>query len=86
MMALYCCIQCGARPSSQGEADLIETHELCLPCRETDLETRVGHIRDEIADLTADMSRATEHVLMPARLGLQTLILDRAARMVGELP
>ena len=27
------CVRCGEKPSTPGEADLIETHEMCRRCR-----------------------------------------------------
>ena len=31
------CVRCGEKPSTPGEADLIETHEMCRRCRHDDL-------------------------------------------------
>ena len=58
------CVRCGEKPSTPGEADLIETHEMCRRCRHDDLRERVAYLRTELRELAADTDMATAHVLL----------------------
>lgn len=62
------CVRCGEKPSTPGEADLIETHEMCRRCRHDDLRERVAYLRLELRELAADTDKATAHVLLDDNL------------------
>lgn len=62
------CVRCGEKPSAPGEADLIETHEMCRRCRHDDLRERVAYLRTELRELAADADMATAHVLLDDNL------------------
>ena len=45
------CVRCGEKPSTPGEADLFETHEMCRRCRHDDLRELAADT-DSLALLT----------------------------------
>lgn len=55
------CISCGdsTRHMRDVEAALVETHEMCIGCRASDLSERVRFIRAELRDLALDTDPAS---------------------------
>ncbi|MBB1512014.1 hypothetical protein H5399_05265 [Tessaracoccus sp. MC1627] len=55
------CISCGesTRHMRDVEAALVETHEMCIVCRSSDLAERVAYIRAELRDLALDTDPAS---------------------------
>ena len=55
------CISCGdsTRHMRDVEAALVETHEMCIGCRTSDLAERVRFIRAELRDLADDTDPAS---------------------------
>lgn len=60
------CLRCGdqTRGMSDLAAELVETHEMCPPCREADLRERIAFIRAELRDLASDAEPAAARGLL----------------------
>ena len=56
------CVRCGEKPSTPGEADLIETHEMCRRCRMSILEASaaVNAAQDEVVRAKYSLLLAAE--------------------------
>ena len=58
------CVRCGEKPSTPGEADLIETHEMCRRCRHDDLrELAADTDSTSILEASAAVNAAQDEVV-----------------------
>lgn len=80
------CISCGdsTRHMRDVEAALVETHEMCIGCRTSDLAERVRFIRAEIRDLADDTDPASG--LIPDGLEAEINQLVAALQPEGATP